>query len=149
MNVIGRARGFLFPLLVGVSSCAIQRAEIASRAKKELVGMSKKDQLACAGVPSRQDRREDLEFLTFTGTRDTVGTGAANSSAPDIMFGVYRAPQRDCEAAFILKDGIVQEVSYKGRTEGERCAFIVENCLLSERSQKCQEQGLTRRSLRE
>ena len=52
-----------------------------------------------------------------------------NSEFIDFMFGVYRAPQRDCEAAFILKDGIVQEVSYKGRTEGERCAFIVENCL--------------------
>ena len=134
MNITWRALALLLPLFVGLSSCAIQRAEIASRARKELVGMSKKNLLTCAGVPSRQDRFEDLEFLTYTGARDTVGTGAANSSSSNVMFGAYRAAQRDCEATFILKDGIVQNVSYLGRTEGlltkgEQCAFIVESCL--------------------
>jgi hypothetical protein len=121
-------------LFVGLSSCAIQRAEMASRTQKELVGMSKKNLLSCAGVPSRQERVEELEFLTFTGGDDTVGTGTANSVSPNIMFGVYRAPQRSCEATFVLKDGIVEKVNYQGGTggsltKGERCAFIVENCL--------------------
>ena len=79
--------------------------------------------MSCAGVPQRQDRVDDLEFLTFAGGGDSVGGGDTG-----------RTNRRYCEATFALKDGIVQRVNYQGRTgglltKGEQCAFIVENCV--------------------
>ncbi len=124
-----------------LGGCTFQRAEIASRAQTELIGMSKKNLLQCAGVPIRQEHIEDLEFLTFAGGGDSVGgavatgsstSGIGTSTSRASVFG--KSTRRYCEATFVLKDGIVQKVNYQGRTgglltKGEQCAFIVENCL--------------------
>ncbi len=115
-------------------SCAVQRAEIASRAQVELIGMSKKDLLLCAGVPLRQERAEDLEFLTFAGGGDSVGSAVATGTSPNTAIAVGKSAHRYCEATFVLKNGAVQKVNYQGRTgglltKGEQCAFIVENCV--------------------
>ena len=124
-------------VLCGLMLCgcaAIQRVEIASRAQTELVGMSKKDLLLCAGVPLRQERVEDLEFLSFAGGGDLVGSTFATGTSPSSAVAVGKSTHRYCEATFVLKNGIVQKVNYQGRTgglltKGEQCAFIVENCV--------------------
>jgi len=122
-------------LAVCVSGCAKQyRAEVASRAQTELVGMTKKNLLSCAGVPVRQERVDELEFLTYSGGGDSVGAGVATSISQSTAIATGIRNRRYCEATFILKDGIVQKVNYQGRTgglltKGEQCAFIVENCL--------------------
>jgi hypothetical protein len=117
-----------------LASCAIQRADIANRAQTELIGMSKKDLLLCAGVPLRQERVDDLEFLTYAGGGDSVGGAVATSTSSKTAFAVGKSAHRYCEATFVLKDGTVQKVNYQGRTgglltRGEQCAFIVENCV--------------------
>lgn len=119
---------------LGLTACVFQRAEIASRAQTELVGMSKKGLLSCAGVPVRQERVEDLEFLTFSGGGDTVGGAVATQTSPSTAVAAGKRAQRYCEATFVLKDGVVEKLNYQGRTgglitKGEQCAFIVENCL--------------------
>jgi hypothetical protein len=125
---------FSISLFLGISGCVIQRAQIASRAQTELVGMSKKDLLLCAGVPLRQERVEDLEFLTFAGGGDSIGSAVASSTSLNTATVVGKSARRYCEATFVLKDGLVQKVNYQGRTgglltKGEQCAFIVENCV--------------------
>jgi len=118
-----------------ISGCAVhQRAEIAFRAKTELIGLSKKDLLSCAGVPVRQEKVDDLEFLTYTGGGDYVDTGYATQTSPSSAAVVSKKHHRYCEATFILKDGKVDKINYSGRTggrstQGEQCAFIVEGCL--------------------
>ncbi|MGA3084039.1 MAG: hypothetical protein ABSE95_04540 [Thermodesulfobacteriota bacterium] len=118
-----------------ISGCAAShRSEIASRAQTELIGMSKKDLLSCAGVPVRQERVDDLEFLTYTGGGDSVATGYATQTSPSSAVVVSKRHHRYCEATFILKEGKVEKINYQGRTgglitKGEQCAFIVENCL--------------------
>jgi hypothetical protein len=112
-------------------SCASQRrATVASRAQTELVGMAKKDLLMCAGVPIRQERVDDLEFLTYAGGGDSTAAVVATSQRT----AVGKTAHRYCEATFVLKEGVVQQVNYQGRTgglftKGEQCAFIVENCV--------------------
>jgi hypothetical protein len=101
-----------------LSGCVFQRAEMANRAKSELLGMSKEDLLICAGVPLKQERIDDLEFLTYSGSGGDVG----------------KILDYSCEATFILKDGIIKKITYHGPTGGpltknEQCAFIIENCL--------------------
>lgn len=114
--------------------CAIQRAEIAGRAQTELIGMSKKDLLLCAGVPLRQEHIEDLEFLSFAGGGDSVGSAVVTRTSPSTAVAVGKSAHRYCEATFILKNGVIQKINYQGRTgglltKGEQCAFIVENCI--------------------
>lgn len=122
-------------ILLAVVGCAAQqRAEIATRAQGELVGMSKKDLLSCAGVPQRQERVDDLEFLTFSGGGDSVGGAVVTQTSPSTAVATGRSTRRYCEATFVLKDAVVQKVNYQGRTgglltKGEQCAFIVENCV--------------------
>ena len=118
-----------------ISGCAsAHRSQIATRAQTELIGMSKKDLLSCAGVPVRQDHADDLEFLTYTGGGDSSSVGYASRTSPSSAIIVSKRKQRYCEATFVLKDGKVQKINYSGRTgglatRGEQCAFIVENCL--------------------
>ena len=52
----------------------------------------------------------------------------------DPSAAVATTARRYCEATFVLKDGMVQQVNYQGRTgglltKGEQCGFIVENCV--------------------
>jgi len=122
-----------------LAACAkYQRASIAGRAQREMAGMSKRDLLVCAGVPIRQQQVDDLELLTYAGGGDTTtattGTSQQTSATTAQHTSVSTTARRYCEATFVLKDGVVQQVNYQGRTgglfsKGEQCAFIVENCL--------------------
>jgi hypothetical protein len=90
------------------------RAELAQRAKTELVGLSKTELLTCAGVPLRSAIEGEQEFLSYGAS----GYGWGNS----------------CVVTFVLKDGAVRTISYSGRTgrrsqNGEQCAYTVANCL--------------------
>jgi len=40
---------------------------MAYRAKSELIGMSREDLVMCAGVPVKQEKFDDVEFLTYSG----------------------------------------------------------------------------------
>lgn len=120
-------------LLSGCASTKFGRADFAERAKVELVGKSKKDILTCAGVPVRSQQADNMEFLTYYsgGDSDAYVAGGAGSSAGG---GAVSVKKRYCEVTFILRDGMVEKVNYAGRTgglitEGEQCAFVLQNCL--------------------
>ncbi len=119
---------YLILLITSFSACTIQRAIVASKAKEELIGMSKKDLFLCAGTPMRQDIVDGVEFLTYSSGGDSVGGAVSNGS-----FVVAKRAHRYCEVTFALQDGKIIKVSYQGRTGGlltggEQCAFVVENC---------------------
>ena len=107
----------LLLIVLLLSACAFQRTDMAYRAKSELIGMSKEDLLICAGAPVKQEKIDNLEFLTYSGSGGDLG---------GILYS--------CEATFILKDGIIKTINYQGDTGGpltkdEQCAFIINNCL--------------------
>lgn len=119
-----------------MAGCAAQRAGVASRAQTEMIGMSKKDLLACAGVPARRDQVDGTEYFTYIGGGDSVGTGVATATSPNTAVAVTKQNRRYCEATFVIQDGVVSKVNYAGRTgglltKGEQCSFIVENCIPS------------------
>jgi hypothetical protein len=121
-------------LLASCTADRAARADAANRAQVEMIGMSKKDLLLCAGVPVREAHAEDLEFLSYSAGGDSVGGGVAVATSPNTAVAVGSSHRRYCEATFALKDGIVQKVTYQGRTggvffKGEECGFIVENCV--------------------
>ncbi len=125
----------LAAICLTLQGCAARRADVASRAQTELIGMSKKELLLCAGVPGRQEKANNLEFLTYTSGGDSsTGVGLGFSIAPALSLGVGTSAQRYCEATFVIENDVVQKVTYRGRTGGpltkdEQCAFIVDLCL--------------------
>ena len=100
-----------------IASCAnsIDRKELAERARSELVGMRTEQLLACAGAPDKRASQGSLEVLSYVVRKDT------------------REVASFCEATFVLKNGSVTKVSYKGTlglvTGHAHCGHVVENCL--------------------
>lgn len=124
----------LIALMSGCTSERAERVETANRAQTEMIGMSKKELLLCAGVPVREAHAEDIEFLTYIGGGDSVGGAAAVGTSPNTAVAAGASHHRYCEATFALKDETIQKVTYQGRTggvfsKGEQCGFIVENCV--------------------
>jgi len=120
-------------LLAGCASTKFSRADLAERAKVELIGKSKKDILICAGAPVRSQQAENMEFMTYYsgGDSNAYVVGGADSSTGG---GAVSVKKRYCEVTFVLRDGMVEKVNYAGRTgglitEGEQCAFVLQNCL--------------------
>jgi hypothetical protein len=105
-------------LAVGMVStgCSVhKRVKQSETASSELIGLSKKELLSCAGVPLRMQKIDGVEFLTYTTNRSGWG-------------GRY------CEVTFTLKNDIVEKISYAGNTggrytQGEQCAYVVAPCL--------------------
>jgi len=110
-------------VLFTVAGCSntrrTERAELAQRAKTELVGLSKTELLTCAGVPARSTTEGGQEFMSYGAS----SYGWGNS----------------CVVTFVLKDGAVSMISYSGRTgrhdqNGEQCAYAVANCVAAKDS---------------
>ena len=100
----------------GPTGCVFERMAIAEQAKKDLIGLTKKDLYLCAGVPVRATILEDLEILEYVTTK------------------IYGSFSEDCTVFFTLQDGIVRSIRYSDpsgglTTEGHQCAFVVRDCL--------------------
>lgn len=115
---------FLFLVLSG---CASQRAEIAYRARNELLGMPKTELLRCMGTPLRVEQIGNPEVLLYAGN-------TPDYSCPLVkMVGGSAVPRR-CEVRFLLDNGIVGKVDYRepgGKMigGGDQCTFLVEKCV--------------------
>ncbi len=120
-------------LAAACANSKFHRAEVAKAAQTELVGMSRKDVLSCAGAPLREAKDGDIEVLTYIAGGDgtAAAVGVANSSTG---VAAVSSQRRYCEVTFVLQGGVVSKVNYSGRTggfatAGEQCAFVVENCM--------------------
>lgn len=108
-------------LISGCVHTTIGRKQIAEDAKIELIGKSKKEILLCVGAPDQQLKEEDLDILTYY-------------SGKDFVIGQNAAAGKYCKIDFFFDAGKVVQINYSGRTggvftEGEQCAFALENCL--------------------
>ena len=120
---------------VALAACASPQAEQALRAQTALVGMSKGDLLACAGVPERTAASGGVEYLTYSREETTVErdvswepdpwTGGA-FMRPDVM--EYWDTDR-CIATITVRDGRVSEVRYDEQRDILLCYGIVGACM--------------------
>src|SRR5258708_34974173 len=110
--------GVLLGLGVALAGCAAhQRADRARQAQIDLVGYTKAQILACAGAPVRSDRSEDIEVITYVAGGDSIGAGVGVAPS-SVGVGAVATKRRYCEVAFVLRGGIVEEVSYTSRPGG-------------------------------
>ncbi len=113
--------------------CSYERSQTSKEARQAMVGMSKAQILACAGTPRTIVHDGDAELLTYSiATRDAdLLLGRAPTYAEQVT-GTARP--RDCRVTFLIRDNVVQSVSYRGNTgglltQGDACYPIIRHCL--------------------
>jgi hypothetical protein len=135
-------------LLLGATACANPRAEEAANARTALVGMSREQVLACAGVPARSAVSGEREFFTYE-SQSVSGSGGPSAGfglgiggwgggryGTGIGMGVPLGGgdvRRDtCQATFVMERGVVRELNYadpQGNSNLGQCQRIVGPCM--------------------
>ena len=143
MRILVRAAG-LAALVALMAGCAGdgKDIEIARRAQTQLVGLPKAKLLSCAGVPSRQAVANGAEYYTYSERPAFVTDGEVASLGPDTVMGdgvglglgigvpaFTGASTQGCDATFVLRGGVVQQVTYPMGASLEQCGALVSNCL--------------------
>jgi hypothetical protein len=139
-----RTLAFLALTGVALAGCAdTERIEMAQRAQGALVGMPKGALLSCAGVPERQASADGTEYYTYVARpgyasaapSTSIGVAGGSSSGVGVGLG-FGLPLfgsggsgRGCEATFVLRGGVVQQVNYGPGADLAACAPIVNTCL--------------------
>jgi hypothetical protein len=137
-------------LPVALGACAIQRAQEASDAQTKMIGLSKEQVLACMGPPAAKAVEGTTEVWSYNSgnnqtTVNTFSTSNTNASvsgnrnfasgqASTTSTGFGTARSRFCTVNVTMVNGAVSRMNYVGPTgglltQGEQCAFAVENCL--------------------
>lgn len=118
----------IFPFIfLALAGCAAQRAEVAQRARTELVGMPREELLRCAGKPASEEQTRSGEILIYAGS-------TPDYSCPLKKWAGSEPPRRHCRARFTLERGRVAKVDYednsgKAIVTGDQCTFLVEHCV--------------------
>lgn len=112
---VGLAMGFF------LEGCAIVENEQAISAKSLLIGRSRSEIMACAGIPDETVRNH--------GTETAFYSAAARYSAGATVLGL-----KNCNVQFTFEAGVVSAVDYMVEDPGpfaplEACAEIVSACL--------------------
>lgn len=121
-----------------LTGCAVQRAQVASDAREQMLGLSKERVLACMGPPSGRMAEGATEVWSYgSGDGTTVSSGSATSSrvfGQPVVDATVVSHQRFCRVNVVMTAGKVSQVNYSGPTgglltAGEQCAYAVQNCV--------------------
>ncbi len=133
-----------------LTACAMQRAQDAETAQKNMVGMSKEQVFACMGIPKRKGKQDNTEIWLYKSGNDRTekskGSGTLSGSkaisgstlVDALTASIYDESEvkekRYCLVQVVFKDNSVQIVRYSGPTGGfltedEQCAYATRNCL--------------------
>jgi hypothetical protein len=115
---------------LALMGCAIQRAQVANEAQNKMIGLSKEQVLACMGPPVNQAAVGETEVWSYNsgnGQTDTVGNRS-------LFAATAVSTQRFCTVNVVMAQGRVASLNYNGPsggliTQGEQCAFAVQNCV--------------------
>jgi hypothetical protein len=115
---------------LAVAGCSVQRSNHAERAQSDLVGLSKAELFRCAGLPDKQEKVGNDEFLTYN--NDLLTSGGL--TIPIIGGGVNFFDSKYCHATFVLRNGRAQALHYAGNASSplaqlDQCGYIVDTCI--------------------
>ena len=104
-----------------VQGCAFVRDQEAIDARSALLGRSRPEIMACAGIPNKDTKADGKEIATYS--------VAARYTASGVVLGV-----RNCTVSIVFDAGLVSAVDYIVDDPGplaplESCAEIVSTCL--------------------
>ena len=121
-------------LPVALCGCAIQRAQQASDAQTKMIGMSKEQVLACMGPPAEKAVEGATEVWSYNSGNGATVTSASVVGQRGFASGLATTSSRFCTVNVTMMNGSVSRMNYVGPTgglltQGEQCAFVVQNCL--------------------
>jgi hypothetical protein len=124
----------LMSLSLVLAACALQRAQQAQDAKRQLVGMTDEKIFACMGPPRGHSTLGSTDVWQYNSGNGHVQTGAVVTANSGIVSGSAVTTARFCTVNIAMSNRVVQSVNYSGPTggvltEGEQCAFAVKACL--------------------
>lgn len=116
-----------------IAGCAIQRAQIATKAKTSMIGMSKQQVLQCMGAASGSQHADNTDvWKYFSGG---VSHGNVNVFTNNqYSYGTVNTTHLSCEINIVFINGTVSKVVYSGNTGGllaqdEQCSYSISNCV--------------------
>lgn len=122
----------LLPLIAACTSPLEHKAE---RARSEMIGLSADQLMACAGQPTARNRESGADIWSYfreTSRSATIQTeqGFSPAGRGEVMGDYFRY----CEATFILQNGRISALEFRGRTATGRevlepCGAIIDRCL--------------------
>jgi hypothetical protein len=116
-----------------IASCAIQRAEIATKAQSSMIGMSKQQILQCMGAADSTQIVGVVESWKYhSGGESHATTNISNYG--EFATASTSVTKRYCEVNILFSNDSVTNINYSGRTggllsKGEQCAYAVSNCV--------------------
>lgn len=140
----------LFAMTVCLLGCALQRAQDASNAKTQMVGMTKEQVFACMGPPTKKSSEGNTEIWSYNsgnGRVDSLKTASAfgdatattngnttNASGDAFALGTGFSERRFCVVNVVLNNKQVSAVNFVGPsgglfTQGEQCGYAIANCV--------------------
>jgi hypothetical protein len=120
----------LVPLLALALAACAERPEVDQIAQADMIGLSKRDILACMGEPGRRHApAQGTEIWSYA-----VGTTTTDSPpwAAGLNFSAL-PPPAPCDVRIVMTNAHVSQVGYQtpdGRAlpSGRQCTFAVEAC---------------------
>jgi len=120
------------PLALALAGCESSPPEVDQVAQQSMIGLAKKNILACMGAPAKRAAIGSTEIWTYSsGVMQTEGPAWAiglNLGAPP--FG----PSGPCDVKVVMTNARVSQVTYArpdggDLPPGQQCIFAVENCV--------------------
>lgn len=136
-------------LLFLLSGCAMQRAQTAEAAQRQMTGMTSEQVFACMGIPQKKASKGETEIWLYKSgnnrreiskTKGSVSgdsyfeSDVLNALGSSLTLEDEVRESRYCVVQIVLQGERVRAVHYTGPTggfltEGEQCAYAVRNCL--------------------
>jgi outer membrane protein assembly factor BamE (lipoprotein component of BamABCDE complex) len=119
----------------GVScGCAIQRAQVANDAQSKMIGLTKEQVLSCMGPPVSKAAEGTTEVWSYGSGNNHTTISTFGNVGRGTYSGVGVGESRYCTINVTMENGHVARMNYVGPTgglltQGEQCAFAVQNCL--------------------
>jgi hypothetical protein len=117
---------------VALTSCDTIDSHTARQAQEELVGMSRPDFFACAGLPNRSLPIDGQEYDTWDYQPFTPDNSF--SATLPLIGGIAFGSGGTCHVTAIFQDDTLKALNYSGDTGGilghvAECVSIVNHCL--------------------
>jgi hypothetical protein len=124
--------GFLV-ILGALSGCILVNQQMAETAKTALVGKSRSQILACAGIPNQTFRDGATEYMAYYGSGNVRTHGSGFVEGNSIIYS-GGSRQAQCVVNIAIRNDYVSDVNYRSSggaitAPDEACGIVLRGCL--------------------
>lgn len=121
-------------LLAVLSGCVLVGQEAAEKGKTALIGKTKSELLACAGIPGATYQDGGTEYLAYAGTGNYRRPGTTTYLGNGVFMHAGGGNNTSCIVTLALRNNRVAAVNYRSSggaliAPDEACGLVVKSCL--------------------